>query len=247
MNRIKLSPLATDTLPETRPTTQSTSSVETTSSVFARPAADETSLFVPLHYEKKYAYPLVVWLHGDGQSAEQIQSVMLDLSMRNYVGIAPTAPLGNSNTGYYWDQDWNTIDAAEDSVLSAIDQARVRFNINPRRIFLAGSGSGGTMAFRLAFAHPELFGGVMSIGGPLPDSQSPLREWSRCRRLPVFWAHGRRCTRFDQDDLCQQLRLLHIAGFSVTLRQYPFDDLLVNKTLSDANQWIMEMISSAVR
>ncbi len=258
MNRIKLSPLATD---ERSGSCQNSVTQTGLISAFdsengiqktekrrpiSRPATDEISLFCPLHYEKNYAYPLVVWLHSDGQSADEIQNVMLQMSMRNYVGIAPQSPLGNAETGYFWDQDWDTIDSANDSVLAAINLTQMRFNINRRKIFLAGSGSGGTMAFRLALARPEIFSGVISIGGPLPTEQAPLRDWARCRTLPVFWAHSRRATDFDQDQLCRQLRLLHIAGFSVTLRQYPQTELLCQKTMLDANQWIMETISSAI-
>jgi phospholipase/carboxylesterase len=102
------------------------------------------------------------------------------------------------------------------------------------------------MAFRLAFERPELFAGVMSVNGPLPRDQAPLRDWSKCREIPVFWAHDRNSDAFDQDQLCRQLRLLHIAGFSVTLRQYPCEDLLCSRALADANHWIMEMIASAI-
>ena len=244
MNRIKISPLALDNLFDyCQPATHS---AVATANPLTTPATDEFSLFVPLHYEKKYAYPLVVWLHSDGQTADQIQKLMLELSLRNYVGIAPQAPLGDQRTGFFWDQEWDTIDLAHNAVLESIDQAQLRFNVNPRRIFLAGLGSGGTMAFRLAFARPDLFAGVLSINGPLPVEQAPLRDWFRCRELPVFWAHSRRSTEFDQDQLCQQLRLLHIAGFSVTLRQYPQHDLMCPKTMSDMNQWMMEMISSTI-
>ena len=86
----------------------------------------------------------------------------------------------------------------------------------------------------------------MSINGPLPLDEAPLGDWSRCRQVPVFWAHGRDSREFDQEDLCQQLKLLHIAGFSVTLRQYPHDHLLCPKTMSDMNHWVMETIETAI-
>ncbi len=199
-----------------------------------------------MHYEKNYAYPLIVWLHSNGQDATQIQTAMLEMSMRNYVGIAPQSAIGNSATGYFWDQDAESIEMAHDAVAAAIDRACLRYNIAPQRIYLAGLRAGGTMAFRLAFERPDIFAGVMSINGPVPVEQAPLRDWSRCRQLPVFWAHGRGFEEFGQDQLCEQLKLLHIAGFSVTLRQYPRPDLLCGMTMSDMNRWVMENISTAV-
>ena len=243
MNRIKISPLVSDTL------CQSDSSVSCSLNPFQEAGAttaDDFSLFVPMHYEKNYSYPLIVWLHSDGESADQVQQVMLEMSMRNYVGIAPQSPNGNREIGRYWDQDYATLDSAHQAVDEAIDLASMRFNIAHQRIFLAGMGAGGTMAFRLAFARPDLFAGVMSINGPIPVDHAPLRDWSRCRQMPVFWAHGRQSEDFGQDQLCEQLKLLHVAGFSVTLRQYPKSDLLCQKTMADMDNWVMEMISTSI-
>ncbi len=240
MNRIKLSPLAANPAVETvaEPRVLPSRPVK-------GPIREELSLFVPLHYERNYAYPLVVWLHPDGQSASQVQQVMIDLSMRNYVAVAPQSPNGSPRTGFFWDQDWETIESAHQSVTEAIDLAATRCNIHSKRIFLAGMGSGGSMAFRLAFHRPDLFAGVMSINGPLPTDHAPLRDWGRCRQMPVYWTHGRNCSDFDQEQLCRQLKLLHIAGFSVTLRQYTTDSACP-QMMSDMNRWIMEMIHSAV-
>lgn len=244
MNRIKLSPLATHSPVETL---TATPKIASHSPSPLKSIRDEFSLFVPLQYEKKYAYPLIVWLHADGQSASQVQDVMLELSIRNYVAVAPQSPHGDSRKGYFWDQDWDTIEYAQQAVSSAIDMAALRCNINFDRIFIAGLGSGGTMAFRLGLSQPQRFAGIMSIDGPLPTEQSPLRDWSRCRNLPVYWTQGRTSTQFNQNLLCDQLRLLHIAGFNVNLRQYPEIKATCPQMMADLNRWIMEKIQTAVR
>jgi hypothetical protein len=43
--------------------------------------------------------------------------------------------------------------------------------------------------------------------------------------------------------VCEDLRLLHTAGLSVTLRQYPCGHELAPQMLADANRWIMEQIN----
>jgi phospholipase/carboxylesterase len=207
-------------------------------------AADECSVFVPVHYEANYSYPLIVWLHSNGDDSLQLHRVMPSVSIRNYIGVAPQAPAGDTQRGFFWDQTPATIESAHASVMMAIDHASVRFNISQPRIFVAGFGAGGEMAFRIAFQRPELFAGVISINGPLPVGHAPLADLSLCRDLPVFWAHCRQSIEFLQDDLCKQLKLLHVAGFSVTLRQYPVGDQLFAHTLSDMDRWIMEAIQT---
>src|SRR4051794_5650794 len=54
------------------------------------------ALFTPLHYERNYAYPLIVWLHGPGDDERQLKRIMPLVSMRNY-GAA--GPRGTVETG----------------------------------------------------------------------------------------------------------------------------------------------------
>jgi phospholipase/carboxylesterase len=255
MNRIKISPLAAiDRKPESATATDPQD--DTTLNRPLSPADcfeklafgsdEELSLFVPMHFEKNYAYPLIVWLHDNEHSVEQLQTIMPLVSMRNYLGVAPAAPALDRERNQMWLQDPRVIDEAHESVLQAIDHATMRFKVNPAKIFLAGAGQGGTMAFRLAFQRPDLFAGVMSLNGALPTERSLLGDWSRCRNMPVFWAHCRDSVDFDQDTLCEQLRLLHVAGFNVTLRQYPGFAMLSKKMLADGNAWVMESIQSVI-
>ena len=49
----------------------------------------DCALFAPLHYEKNYAYPLIVWLHGPGGDEGQLKRIMPCISTRNYAAVAP--------------------------------------------------------------------------------------------------------------------------------------------------------------
>lgn len=246
MNRIKISPLAIQKQATFHQTSRSSAKIEQEWKLASRFLEEKFSLFVPMYYEKKYAYPLIVWLHENGGDATEVQQIMPHTSLRNYVGIGVQSGHTGHESGCHWKQDWNTIDMAQFAVEAAIDQASVRCHINSNRIFIGGIGAGGTMAFRLALSRPDLFAGVMSIDGPLPVNDTPLRKWKNCRQLPVYWAHDRSSSHFSQNQLCRQLQLFHIAGFSITLRQYPQTQSLKTQALSDMNHWIMEMIQTAV-
>ena len=243
MNRIKISPLATASssglqIQETIP-----SSLDYFEKI-ATGCSTDFSFFVPMHYEKNHSYPLVVWLHSNGDDSEQLQRMMPATSLRNYVGVAPQACYGDHHRGFYWQQDSESINHAHESVMAAIDHASIRFKVASDRVFLTGFGAGGEMAFRVALQRPDVFAGVISINGQLPKSQTPLRGLQKCRDLPVFWAHHRQSVDFLQEDLCDQLKLLHVGGFCVTLRQYPIGDELSLDTLPDVDDWIMEILQS---
>lgn len=216
-------------------------------------SVDETdaySTFTPLHYEPDYAYPLLIWLHGQGENESQLRWVMPKISMRNYAAVAPrgTLPYGRDrlqqlDETYTWSFRDANVSRAIDRVCHAIEQAEKRFRVDPTRIFLAGSGSGGTMALQIGMTLPERFSGVVSIGGPLPQHSAPLSHLTTSRRLPLLISVDRKNKSYPDALVCQDLRLLHIAGMTVTLRQYPNGDALSDSMLADIDQWMMEVIA----
>jgi len=211
-------------------------------------------LFTPLHYERNYAYPLIVWLHGPDDDEHQITRIMPLVSMRNYVGVGPRgtvsavesceSPAGAAG-GFRWEQSTSQIAQAEQRVISAIAAARCWLNIEKSRIYLAGFGCGGTMALRLALSQPDAYAGVLSIGGAFPSTLRPLGQLHAVRRLKIFLATGRDSQQYPESEVCENLRLFHSAGMSVCLRQYPCGDDLTTNMLSDMDRWIMEQLTAS--
>ena len=207
--------------------------------------------FTPMHYEDNYAYPLIVWLHSPGGNEHELKRIMPLVSMRNYVGVAArgtqtTRDSGDGECGFDWSQEADHTFLAEQRVMSGLAMANRRFNIDSSRVFLAGYQSGGTMAFRLAMAHPELFAGVLSIGGSFPRGNAPLKRYECARKLPVFLATCRDSVQYPDSEVCQDLRLFHAAGIHVTLRQYPCGDEMMTNMLSDMDHWVMENLARTV-
>lgn len=210
-------------------------------------AETPTTLFGPMHYEPNYAYPLLVWLHGSGLSERQLVKVMPLVSTRNYVAVAPrgTTEAGAASAGRFtWSQRFNELALAEHRIFDAIDLAQRRYHIGKRRVFLAGSGIGGTVALRTALMHPARFAGVLSLGGAFPSGHAPLARIAECRRLPIFLGYGRDDATFGDAEVAEQMRLFHAAGMHVSLRQYPGDGGLAPHMLSDMDRWIMGIVTA---
>jgi phospholipase/carboxylesterase len=200
-------------------------------------------IFTPKHYERNYSYPLIVWLHGAGDDERQVTRVMPHISDRNYVGVGTRGTVSAADRGYTWSQEVDHIAEAENRVLRAIAAARAWLNVEPSRIFLAGLGTGGTMAFRLALAEPDRYAGVLSIGGALPTTLRPLARYHEVRRLQVFLAAGREGREYSETHVCRDLRLFHAAAMSVCLRLYPCGDDVTTNMLADMDRWIMDQVA----
>ena len=243
MNRIELptespsSPFKSSALAFAAPRSRWRENVD---SVNATPYAT----FAPMHYEPGYAYPLLVWLHGAVGNERQLRRIIPLVSMRNYVAIAPRGTCSGGPDGgtFSWSQCEDGVEQAEAGVHDCIAAAKQRFNVHPNRIFLAGTGCGGTMAFRVAWNNPHCFAGVASFGGAMPDRNRPLRHVNAMRQLPCFVATGRRSREYPEADVCRDLRLMHSAGCTVALRQYPCADDLTTYMLADLNRWLMDLV-----
>lgn len=208
--------------------------------------APPVSTFLPLHYESNYQYPLIVWLHGDAQSERDLPQVMRHVSTRNYLAVAPRGAESLQTPGEFgWDDNDQDASEAVERVFEAAQHAADRFSVNPDRVFLAGVGTGGTMALRVALSHPSSFAGVATFDGPLPQGRRLLSRVNETRELPIMLASSQHSPQYGETLLSRDLRLLHSAGAKVSVRQYLDDDQLTTVMLSDFDRWMMEIVCGA--
>jgi predicted esterase len=135
-------------------------------------------LFVPAAYKASSAWPLVVFVSpGDaplGWKAWQKPCEQAGWLYCAAIGAGNDCPLGQRVR----------------SVCDMLDDVRRQYRVDPNRTYLAGLGGGAGLAFRLATALPEWFGGVILLGGEgeLPGSDH-LRE-ALAERLSVALVCG---------------------------------------------------------
>src|SRR5689334_8546435 len=129
--------------------------------------------FLPTGYEPNYPYPLLVFLHGQGGSEEQVLRLAPRLSRRNYICIALRGPhpLGlhpDGRLAYSWGPEDADDPLVEEYVFHAVTQTRRFYHVHSERIYLAGFCEGAALAYRLGLLYPERFAGVISLNGALP-------------------------------------------------------------------------------
>jgi len=195
-----------------------------------------------MHYEAGYAYPLIVWLHGPQSNEDELRQVMPMISVRNHVAIAPrgTRQVADVRGAFGWGDSADDIAEAGDRVQDCIAIAQERFNIHPDRIFVAGYSAGGTMAHRLGMEFPRQFAGAISLGGRVPRGSRLLKNINQARQMPLLLSVSPTTEKYSTEQVMDDLRLLHSAGLSLSLRLYPDGDELTTVMFSDLNHWVME-------
>ena len=205
--------------------------------------------FLPLHYEPKYRYPLIVWLHNDGFNENQIDQLMPHISLRNYLAVGVRGNRAADSVGHRfdWHESPSAIELAHHRVIDAIDEAASDFSVHPDRVVLAGYRSGGTMALRIAMRDPDRFSAVVSFGGRMPRGGNVFGDLSRLqrRRLPMLWQWAEDDACYRPDSLKEDIHTAMTIKAKVDVLQYKGDDEMNTAALAELNQWIMSRVVSA--
>jgi phospholipase/carboxylesterase len=204
--------------------------------------------FLPTGYEPNYPYPLLVFLHGNGGSEEQVLRHAPQLSRRNYICIGLRGPrsLGLRDNGlpaYAWDAEEYDDVRVEEYVFRAIEQTRRHYHVHSERIYLAGLHEGATLAYRLGMAYPERFAGIISLNGVMPRRGGPLLRLQDVRHLRVLIGHGVANEIVPLEMARQDFRLLYTAGLSIRMHTYAANHVIHRDMLRDINRWVMQAIN----
>lgn len=203
------------------------------------------AVYVPEHYEAGYAYPLIVWFHGDGSSEEELAQVMPSISDRNYIGVSLRGDVTLENSF-----GWSTAGISPEllaDVRSIVLSLRREYHIHSERIYLAGVGSGATVAVNLMLAKPEWFGGVISFSGELPKSDAALTQVDELKNKRILLTTSLGSTTTRVGDVVAAGRLLYSAGMQVGTRVYQEAESTPSpRMLRDLNSWLMDDICANV-
>ena len=136
--------------------------------------------------------PLVVVLHGCGQSAAAYDSGAGWSTLSDRLGfalLAPEQPSGNNANGCF---NWfNTEDTSRDrgevaSIRQMIDQMVADHGVDRSRVFVTGLSAGGAMASAMLATYPEVFaGGAIIAGLPYGAASGVQGALAAMRHAPV--------------------------------------------------------------
>lgn len=199
----------------------------------ARPAR----VYLPTDYQPKYAYPLVVLFHADGECEDHAARFVPQLSRRNYVALCLR---GAEKRGLRADGrpafGWGT--AADRGAKAALAHALNQYSVHPDRVFLVGVGEGAAAACRFGLALGHRVAGVVALNGAFEVGRVAATN------LRVLIAHGTSNPVVPFAEARRGAAKLAAAGASVRLSRYATSHRVHADMLRDANRWIMAQIAS---
>ena len=170
-------------------------------------------LYLPSGYEKtnKEGFPLILFLHGGGESGNNIELVKKN-GIPNLIEAGEDIPFivlspQNPHEKKLWD----------DFALKALlDKIIKKYNVDEKRIYLTGLSRGGYGAWRMAVQYPEVFAAVAPVCGATPV---PYAGW--ISDIPFWVFHGAKDTVIPISESENMVIALKSLGASVIFTIYP--------------------------
>ena len=154
-------------------------------------------LFIPPDYDKDKQYPLVLWLHGaGGAGTNNLAQISEDQIPGTHTWTKPQNQAKHPTFVLVPQSPTNWVSGGLDRlspemllVLGILDAVRTEFNIDSRRIYVAGQSDGGVGTWNVIMQRPSLFAAAI----PLCGAGDPSGAF-RIATLPIWAFHGARDT-----------------------------------------------------
>lgn len=168
-------------------------------------------LYLPVAYDTDTAkrYPLVMFLHGSGESGSDLEKVkriglpkiIAQGKQFPFILISPQAgPTG-------WD---------EEELYHLLQNAKSMYRVDNNRVYLTGVSMGGGGTWELAKKHPEEFAAIVPICG----GRDTMRLY-RLRNVPVWAFQGLKDDVAPPQRMVEMVNVLKKYNPSVKLTLYP--------------------------
>ncbi len=161
---------------------------------------------LPDNYNSEKTHTLIVGLHGNGGNADNFIKIGDYIKDDNIIFASPQGPylkaLSNNRMKdrYSWSIQIRDIKLWErgdylsvDYIVNAVKYISSEYNID--KVYLLGFSEGAAYTYITGIKYPDLFNGIICIGGRLPSTEKPYSLFSeedikKSRSLKVFIAHG---------------------------------------------------------
>jgi phospholipase/carboxylesterase len=185
-------------------------------------------LYVPASYEAAVPAPLVLMLHGAGQSAE--------------IGIRPFLPLADAagailvapdSRGSTWDFLYGPYGADVAFIDRALTHAFERCAVDPARIVIEGFSDGASYALSLGLTNGDFFSRIVAF------SPCILAPAARVGRPKIFISHGTNDRILPIDNCGRRLAAqLGSTGYEVEFHEFTGPHMVPPDMARAAMQWM---------
>ena len=148
-------------------------------------------VFLPKNYSGATHFPLVIYLHSYGWTAQQgmnYTNLNQVADTANFIVAYPSA-IPNWNSGIGDNTNWPAPDVDDVGFINAlIDTLNNHYLIDLKKIYACGYSNGGFMSYKLACQLSHRIAAIASVCGVF--SESTAKNFCPIKRMPILCIHG---------------------------------------------------------
>jgi predicted peptidase len=155
----------------------------------------EYDVFVSTKVDRTKPSPLVIALHGLGTPPNVWVARITDAAQN--AGYIVAAPMGYTVTGWYGANgpgrpigSTSVGELSEKDVMNVLDLMKKEFNVDERRIYLAGHSMGGAGALFLGIKHQDIWAAVSASAPAIRANLHTPAELEHATDMPFILIHG---------------------------------------------------------
>ena len=186
--------------------------------------ADKTTspyvVFVPKDYDGTKEYPVILFLHGAGETKQPNAKKEGQLPVN--VGIGPAIKKREKDfpfivvipraEGFGWGAD----SANAKRALAMLDEVNKEYKTDANRQYLSGLSMGGMGTWSIAMAHPDRFAAIVPVCG-----RGDTKTAEKIKDLPCWCFHGDADASVKVEGSREMIDAIKKAGGSPKYTEYP--------------------------
>jgi predicted peptidase len=177
-------------------------------------------VFVPKDYDGTKEYPVILFLHGAGETKNP--KAKKEGKMPVEVGIGPAIKKREKDFAFITvipraeNFGWGADGANGKRALAMLDEVMKEYKIDAKRQYLTGLSMGGMGTWSIAMAHPDRFAAIVPICGRGDTSKA-----EKIKDLPIWCFHGDADTSVKVEGSRDMIEAIKKAGGKPKYTEYP--------------------------
>lgn len=172
-------------------------------------------LFVPHDYKGDKEYPVILFLHGSGETGS-------DGEKQAKVGLGPAIKKREKSFPFIvvlpqsHERSWRAGSNDAKRALAILDAVEKEYKVNGKRVYLTGLSMGGMGTWSLALAHPDKWAAIVPICG-----RGDTKQAAKIKDVPCWCFHGDADKAVNVEGSRKMIAALKEAGGQPKYTEYP--------------------------
>jgi predicted esterase len=172
-------------------------------------------VFIPHAYKGDQAYPLILFLHGGGESGTDGK-----LPLRAYLGPAIKKQEATFPFIVVFPQSqkgtWNADSEDGQRTMAILAEVKKELRVDKRRLIVAGGSMGGAGTWSFAMKHPDTWSAMVPICG-----SGDVKQADKIKHIPCWCFHGALDKGVSVEGSRRMIAALRAAGGTPKYTEYP--------------------------